>query len=390
MNLFWDDSGYSTEFDFEDSKTKLIENLDYLHSMSVQEHTLYKKWVELQEPNTIREKPLIATFYDKQWTPTDITNKELTIREIENIDPYVDIVDDSSSDVTKWTYMRKMIHTMSWVANPGRNVKVSVKDRNTEKILGLISLGSDVTSVAVRDKYIGWRDIDKFENGKLNNTTIATSIVSTQPLGYNFLGGKLIAMMATSPDIRQYWERKYNDVLVGVHTTSLYGINSQYLGLPHYKTLGETTGKISIKPDDEVYEPMHHFIKRTYPDWYQENVGNGKSSPKQRVLSKIFKECGISGTKYHHGYKRGVYFAQMYENGNEFLRSEIDESELVMKKKFEEGVDYISKWWKNKAIKRYTKLHEQNKLKPEHLFYIDGIGVSWDEFKQQRLNEVGR
>ena len=61
-----------------------------------------------------------------------------------------------------------------------------------------------------------------------------------------------------------------------------------------------------------------------------------------------------------------------------------------MKKKFEEGTDYINKWWKRQAIKRYSKLHEQGRLKPEHLYYLDGIGISWEDFKQQRLSEVGR
>ena len=61
-----------------------------------------------------------------------------------------------------------------------------------------------------------------------------------------------------------------------------------------------------------------------------------------------------------------------------------------MKKKFADGVDYINNWWKRQAIKRYTTLHNENRLKPEDLFYIDGIGISWEDFKQQRLSEVGR
>ena len=61
-----------------------------------------------------------------------------------------------------------------------------------------------------------------------------------------------------------------------------------------------------------------------------------------------------------------------------------------MKKKFEEGYDYINNWWKKQAIKRYSKLHDDGRLKPEHLFYIDGIGVSLENFKEQRLSEVGR
>ena len=403
---FWDTEEVKKEFDFDTEKKKLIDNLNQLHSMSVEEQTLYKKWVELQEDSIVRDKSSMAELYDVQWKPTDINNKELTIKEIEELEPYVEIVEDPK-EATKWTYLRKMIHTMSWVANPGRNVKISIKDKKSGKLLGLSSLASDVTSIKVRDDYIGWTKEDKFKKGKLNHTTIASTIVCTQPLGYNFLGGKLIAMMITSSEVRDYWKTKYGQTLIGVGTTSLYGIHSQYNGIPHYKTLGESAGKISIKPDDEFYEPWHQWLKENRSEWYKkaitnerirngENMGLGKgasgpvSGIKQKILGQIFKECGIKASDYHHGFKRGVYLAMMYENGNEFLRSEIDESELVMKKKFEEGVEYITKWWKRQAIKRYTKLHEQNRLKPEHLFYIDGIGVSWYEFKQQRLSEVGR
>ena len=71
------------------------------------------------------------------------------------------------------------------------------------------------------------------------------------------------------------------------------------------------------------------------------------SGIKQKILGKIFKECGIKQSSYHRGFK-GVYLAMMYENGLEFLRSEIEEKDLKMKKKFEDGVDYINKWWKGK------------------------------------------
>ena len=172
-------------------------------TMSVEEQTLYKKWVELQESNMIRDKSQIATLYDMQWKPTDINNKELTIKEIEELDPYVEIVEDKD-EATKWTLLRKMIHTMSWTANPGRNVKLFLKDKKSGKLLGLVSLASDVTSMGVRDKYIGWTKEDKFVKGKLNFTTIASTIVCTQPLGYNFLGGKLTAMMTTLPEVREY------------------------------------------------------------------------------------------------------------------------------------------------------------------------------------------
>ena len=392
---FWDAEPQKPVFDFETQKKALIENMDYLSSMSVEEQTLYKKWVELQEPSMIRDKSQIASMYDVQWSPTDINDLEQTIKEIDELEPYVEIVEDTK-DTTKWTYIRKMIHTMSFTANPGRNVKINVKDRVSGKLLGQISLASDVTSMAVRDNYIGWSKDNKFKDGKLNHTTIASTIVCTQPLGYNFLGGKLVAMMTTAPEVREFWKRKYGQTLVAVGTTSLYGIHSQYNGIPHFKTLGESAGKISIKPDDSIYELWHDWIKENQPEEYErqttqkEGIEGPVSGVKQRILSMIFKECGIKQSEYHHGFKRGVYLAMMYENGAEFLRSEISEDELRMKQKFEEGVDYISKWWKKKAIKRYTKLHSEGRLKPENLFYLDAIGMSWDKMKETYLKEVGR
>jgi hypothetical protein len=403
---FWDTEPAKPEFDFETQKRLLIENMDYLSSMSVEEQTLYKKWVELQEPSMIRDKSQIASMYDIQWAPTDINNLEQTIKEIEELEPYVEILEDTK-EAGKWTHIRKMIHTMSFVANPGRNVKINVKDRKSGKLLGQISLASDVTSMAVRDNYIGWTKDDKFKKGKLNHTTIASTIVCTQPLGYNFLGGKLIAMMTTVPEVREFWKEKYGQTLIGVGTTSLYGIHSQYNGIPHFKTLGESAGKISIKPDDKFYDPWHQWLKENRSEWYQEAItnerirngqnmgtGEGASGPvsgiKQKILGQIFKECGIKQSTYHHGFKRGVYLAMMYENGPEFLRDEIGEDELKMKQKFVDGVDYISKWWKKKAIKRYTKLHSEGRIKPENLFYIDAIGMSWDKMKETYLKEVGR
>ena len=402
---FWDSEPEKPVFDFDREKANLIENMDYLLTMSVEEQTLYKKWVELQGDTMIKDKSLIASYYDSQWKPTDINNKELTIREIEELDPYVEIVDDNPKESTKWAQIRRMIHTMDFTANPGRNVKINVKDRVSGKLLGQISLASDVTSMGVRDNFIGWSKDNKFVDGKLNHTTIASTIVCTQPLGYNFLGGKLVAMMTTVPEVRNYWKTKYGQTLIAVGTTSLYGIHSQYNGIPLFKTLGESAGKISLKPEDKFYDPWHHWLKENRAEWYKQNISDERarnganmgyeangpvSGIKQKILGQIFKECGIKANQYHHGFKRGVYLAMMYENGREFLCKQIEEDALVLKPKFEQGVEYINKWWKKHAISRYSKLHDEGRIKPEHLFYIEGIGMGWDEFKAKYLKEVGR
>ena len=392
---FWDSEIVQSEFNFDMGKKLLISNLDLLHGMSVEESTLYKKWSEFNDDlhTSMKRLPVLQSYFDTIWTPTDIMDKDLTIKEILSLQPYVELTDDT----IRWTDIRKLISSMEFTPNPGRNVKAFVKDRVSGKLLGVISLGSDVTSLGVRDKFIGWTKDNKFKDGKLNNTAIGTSIVPTQPLGFNFLGGKLIAALTTSPVFRSEWETKYKNTLVAVGTTSLYGASSQYNGIPHFKTLGESAGKVNIKPDDYYYNMFHQWLKETHSEWYKKNIDDAsldKSGPvsgvKQKIIGKIFKECGIKNDTYHHGFKRGVYFAPMYENGNQYLCSKIEVKDLVMKPKFAEGDDYTIKWWKEKAIKRYTTLHTEGRLKNETLFYSNIIGMQWEDCKEKYLKDIGR
>ena len=376
------------KFDFDAERTKFISNLDLLKSMSVQEQTLYKKWQEFNknEYNMRNKVTNFPKYYNRLWKPTDITNKELTIKEIESIEPEVVFV--PSDDASNWTMYRMLIHTMDWSANPGRNQKYFIRDKVTDKILGLVSLGSDVTSIKVRDDYIGWSKDNKFVDHKLNNTAIASTIVCTQPIGFNFLGGKLIAALTTSSTIRDKWYEQYNDILIGVTTTSLYGVHSQYNGIPHWKTLGESAGKIAIKPDDDVYFVWANWLKENYREEFDK--AQSQTGPKQNTINRIFKHLGIKGKDYEHGFHRGVFFANMYDNGLEYLRKEIEDEDLRMKPKFENDIDYIMNWWKPKAIRRYVKLYDNDKLKPEVLFYGDIVGKTWEETKKQYIGEVGR
>lgn len=383
---FWDSEIIETEFNFDKNKQKLIENLNMLQSMSVEESTLYKKWQEWNKDlhTSMMRLPVLQSYYDIIWKPTDLMNKELTIKEINLLEPYVEITEDNE----KWADIRKLVSSMEFTQNPGRNIKAFVKDKITGKLLGVISLGSDVVSVKVRDEFIGWNKEDKFKSGKLNNLAMGTSIIATQPLGFNMLGGKLIAALTTSPTFRNDWYKKYNDVLCGIHTTSLYGNGSMYNSIPHFKALGESAGKVGIKPDDSVYLPWLKWIKQTYPDFY--DYAKDATGPKQVIINRILKEIGLSVSSYHHGFKRGVYFALFHENGKEYLCGKIKEEELKLKDKFANGDHYTIQWWKQKAINRYSTLHAEGRLKDETLYYIDIIGMTWEDCKKKYLGEVGR
>ena len=380
------------EFNYEAEKQKFIDNMDFLKEMSVQEQTLYKKWQEFNKDEKLMSQITSLDVISNQlWKPTDINNLEQTIQEINDLEPIVEYTQDNA----KWTLVRQGISSMEFVANPGRNIKFFVKDSVTDKYLGVICMGSDVTSMGPRDEFIGWTKDNKFKDGKLNHTAIGTSIIATQPLGFNFLGGKLVSALVTCSTIRDKWQEMYNETLVGTTTTALYGIHSQYNGIPHWKTLGETKGKISIKPDDSAYNVWHKWLKENNTEKYNKLTelrpnGQPQTGIKQKILQMIYKELDIKRAKYEHGFKRGVYYGDIYENGKSFLRNEIKEDELVMKEKYKLDYDRIIDWWKPKAIRRYEKLHNENRLKPESLFYSDIIGMSWEETREKYLGDIGR
>ena len=387
------------KFDFDKERKLFIDNLNLLKTMSVQEQTLYKKWQEFNADvyQMTQKASKFRRISNSIWTPTDINNKEQTIKEIESLDPYVQLLEQGNAKENEtWTLVRRLIHTMEFTANPGRNMKFFVKDRTSGKLLGVICLGSDVTSLGARDKFIGWTLDDKYKDGKLKHTSIGTTICCAQPLGYNFLGGKLVAALVTSSVVRDAWKETYGETLVGLSTTSLYGIHSMYNSIPLWKTLGESKGRIALKPDDATYEVWHDWLKENQTDEYlrqttqKEGVAGPPTGVKQKTINMIFKAVGIKGSNYQHGFKRGIFYADIYENGKEFLRGEIEEKDLKMKQKYIDDSAYIMKWWKPKAIRRYTKLFDEGRLKPEKLFYGDIVGKTWKETKEMYLSEVGR
>jgi len=208
------------------------------------------------------------------------------------------------------------------------------------------------------------------------------------------LGGKLVAQMVTSKVVRDTWKKLYGQTLVGISTTALYGIHSMYNGIPQWKTLGETKGKISLKPDDSFYDTWHQWLKENKTEDYKRVTTSKTGQPvtgiKQKIIQLIYKELDIKRAKYEHGFKRGCYFANIYQNGKEFLRSEINENELQIRNMFDRDIEYIDSWWKRKAIKRYENLLEQNRINPEMLFYSGMINITWEQAKEKYLKDIGR
>ena len=381
------------EFDYEGNKKKLIDNLNHLKAMSVEEQTFYKKWIEVQELQNYRDRAAIAK--NKIWLPEDLNDEKKTIKEIENLKPTVVYVNDSILD-NDWVMLRTFVHTMAYDQTPGRFIKLLISDGNVDnpRYLGVISMSSDVITITDRDNYIGWTPDAKLKAKKLNNSAIGSCIMSTQPFGYNFLGGKLVAGLVTGETIRNLWKQLYGQTLAGITTTSLYGSYSMYNSLKWWHKCGTSAGKMTIKPDDGIYKIWHDWIKENKAEKYQkamtqrEGVSGPVTGAKNRVLSMIFSQCNIKSSDYVHGFERGTYYACPYHNSREFLKGEILEDMLKPNSIYTEN--YMIDWWKQKAISRYKTLKSEHRLKPDVLYYNKMIGMPYDEAKKLYFAEVGR
>ena len=374
----------TTSFEFDEGKfmrlekkrNEMISNLEFLKSLDAREILMYNKVDEVQNLNI--SKTTKDNVFNNLWKPTDIYNQKQTIKEIQSIKPIL----KSTSSNDEFNTIRILTHSLHWKQNVGRNLKYVVVDENSGMYLGLITIASDVVSIQSRDEKIGWNSENKFKQKKINNSAIASTIVPTQPLGYNFLGTKLIASLCTSQQIRDDWENKYGDKLVGITTTSLFGSKSSYNGIKWWKKMGTTAGKMILPPNESHYKFWHNWLKENYEDYNRliktEN-DTIVSGPKQKILNKIFQLLGISSSNYYHENNRGVYYSPIYSNTYEFLRGEIGEEELEPNPNGVGDYEQIMEWWKVRAVNRYNKLIEENRIDDEPIWY-DNINI--DDVKE--------
>ena len=301
----------------------------------------------------------------------------------------------------KWNTLRTFLSTMKNNSNIGRQMFFIVKDNRSGKYLGVICVSGDFMDLTPRDKFIGWDRQIKTFSGKINHTAIGSSIVPTQPLGYNFTGGKLLAYLCLSDEVQNKWKEKYGNTLVGVTTTSLYGkakanTLSQYDGLKYWKRMGFTTGSVSFQPSRKVRNMVWTWLKknhtRKYWDWHEAKRPNGqplKRDMKNRAMNFTYGKLDIPKNYIRTEHQRGIYFTKLYENTNEFLCGKIEDKDLI--KRFDSSTEALVKVWKEKhAKKRVKSLVEQGRYNTDIHFYDDLIYMNWEECKNHFLKDVGR
>jgi hypothetical protein len=404
-------------------------DLTFVSAMDVKEYTLYQKWCEVhekyptEEMNTLfgterqlidpSQRTMIEEVKANIWTP-DSPDAYL------DLEPVLVYTDDSGEKVStgmdgtnvtqkikrsdlpeRWNTARTFISTMKNNSNIGRNLNFFAQDKKTGKYLGVVCISSDFLDLTPRDNVIGWEREKKTQGGMINYTAIGSTIVPFQPLGYNYVGGKLLALLCLSDTVQDLWKKQYGDTLVGVTTTSLYGKTkanglSQYDNLDHWLPMGFTSGSVSFEPERDTRYEIREWLKknhtRKYFEWYVAKKPSGqpyKRDHKNRSLSFTYSKLGIAKELIRSEHARGIYFSPLYDNTYDFLCGKCDGNDL--KKSFETSTESLSNTWKEKHARgRIGFLKKKNKVSTETLFYDDLIYLTWQETKDKYLSQVGR
>ena len=389
-------------------REEIIADLTVKSQMDVREYTLYQKWCEVHEKFPTRH---ITTLYGSEVQLID-RSTEKVIADIKNNIWMPESPDDYANLKPKmvlsngplaegWNTLRTFSSTMKNNSNIGRNLFYTVTDEITGKYLGVICISSDFLDLTPRDQFIGWPKDIKTTGNMINHTAIGSTIVPLQPLGFNYMGGKLLALLCLSDTVQEDWKRQYGDVLVGVTTTSLYGNTksnglSQYDGLEHWNKMGFSSGSVAFDPNRDILNKIYDWVKenhtRHYFEWWEAKKPNGlpyKRDHKNRTLHFAYSKLKVPKELVKCAHQRGIYFSPLYDNTPEFLRKEITDDKLV--KSFDTSVEALTNIWKTKYAKgRISMLKKKNNVSYESLFYDDLIFLTWEETKAKYLPQVGR
>ena len=362
---------------------KIRAELAAFKGMSTKEYNLWHKYQEIQEWMPKQKEHELEWVKRQIWIPKGKSD-------FRRIQPELICVDDELQIASKniwgeityqtlpneepiqkhWEILRTLVSSGRNDGTIGRALRFIVRDKITRTYLGVICLSSSMAQLTPRNKAIGW-DIDKnfAKGGKLVNLANGQTIVPTQPFGSAFLGGKLLSLLCLSDVVAETWKRKYGDTLIEVDTTSLHGEDSQYDNLnPYWESkLGETSGNTPMKPSDEIYFQMRDWMLLRYPEaFYRHFVelnDNGllkMRENKSRAIKFCYSKLGLKYKDYNSGQKRGVYRSCLFQNGDAFLRDEINESELIPA--FDNSIETLTHFWRFGSFGDTTKIESSKPL----------------------------
>ena len=259
---------------------------------------------------------------------------------------------------------------------PGRELRWMVYEKRTQKLIGFIRFGSPTINSKPRNLWLGQPANLSLLN---RHTAMGFVIVPSQPFGYNYLGGKLLALLCVSHFARETLNKVFEKDIALFETTSLYGSTtsaSQYDGLkPFFRYKGLTESKFLPLLHDRVFHKLHdRFTLLNNNTPLTDNKASSKKMKRQTKMIASIKKSLKDENKLQHfnsviemafglTQKKRFYISDYgYGNVREVIRG--DQDKLIHGQNWDKfHLDNIISWWKRKATKRYETLKRDNRFR---------------------------
>ena len=261
---------------------------------------------------------------------------------------------------------------------PGRELRWMVYEKNSGKIIGFIRFGSPTINSKPRNIWLGEpANLSIFNR----HAVMGFAIVPSQPFGYNYLGGKLLALMCISHFARETLNEVFEKDIALFETTSLYGSTtsaSQYDGLkPFMRYKGLTDSKFLPLLHNDVFHRLHDrftYLNNSTP--LTDNRASSKKLKRQTKMISIIRNNlqdqeklkefnAVIDMAFTLTQRKRFYISDYgYGNVREVMLGEQDE--LVRGPNWDKFyLENIIKVWKKKASKRYEKLKSEGRFRTE-------------------------
>ena len=156
----------------------------------------------------------------------------------------------------------------------GRRLRFLVKDRQNGCLIGLFALGDPVFNLSARDNWIDWTHEDRRD--RLVHVMDAYVVGAVPPYS-QMIGGKLVAALMGSTEVKRAYERKYlarqsvirkrnnRARLVLLTTTSALGRSSIYNRLaipdgPRFLRIGSTKGFGHFHLHGRIFDSLREHL----------------------------------------------------------------------------------------------------------------------------------
>ena len=284
--------------------------------------------------------------------------------------------------IETWETLLNITSSHINISPVGRQVRLAVKEKNTGKFVGFIRLGSPVINMKPRNEMLGGVFTQSESTAKsFNNTSVmGFVIVPSQPFGFNYLGGKLLAGICCSHWVREELNKKYDMNTCLFETTSLYGSSkavSQYDGMkPYLKFKGLTDSDFLPLMHGKPYEDLKTYVENIVGEIVPEDASSRKLKISNRIiaLTKSALKGTPEGEKFQGTISRALgltekkrYYVSNYGFSN-YADVVMGRTDKLLKDKENYDkfhLENIIDWWKRKAANRYDTLKAENRIRTE-------------------------